>query len=233
MLQGPNAMSAELLQGAVAEFVHRNQLVRMFVANPADLIQGHHASGGFYELEELSIIEGQLAPGGVFLDIGANVGNHAVFVAKYCRPSAILTVEPNPQAVRVLTTNLLLNRCEVQHFGVGLSDAPGTARAAIPADNLGAARLISEAGGEISLVTGDSLFAHRRIDFVKMDVEGLELNVLRGLARTIAANRPKMFIEVDNENRAGFAAWCSENNYRIEGSFRRYTVNENFLISPA
>jgi len=226
-------MTADLLQGAVAEFVHRNQLVRMFVANPADTIQSHHANGAFYELEELSIIEGQLTPGGVFLDIGANVGNHAVFVAKYCRQSAILAVEPNPQAVRVLTTNLLLNRCEVQHFGVGLSDAPGTARAAIPVDNLGAARLISEAGGEISLVTGDSLFAHRRIDFVKMDVEGLELHVLRGMARTIAASRPKMFIEVDNENRAGFAAWCSENNYRIEGGFRRYTVNENFLVSPA
>jgi FkbM family methyltransferase len=225
-------MPAELVHGAIAEFKHRNQLVRMFVANAADAIQSQHFIGCFYEPEELSIIERHLVPGGVFLDVGANVGNHAIFVSKYCRQSEILVVEPNPESIRILIANMLLNGSNVMHFGVGLSDVPGVARVEVPENNLGAARMVSEAGGQISLVPGDSLFAHRKIDFIKMDVEGLELHALKGLERTIANSRPKMFVEVDNNNRDGFAAWCGEHNYRIEESFRRYTVNENFLIIP-
>jgi FkbM family methyltransferase len=153
-------------------------------------------------------------------------------VSKYCRQSEILVVEPNPESIRILMANILLNGSNIRHFGVGLSDVPGVARVEVPENNLGAARMVSEAGGQISLVPGDSLFAQRKVDFIKIDVEGLELHALKGLERTVANSRPKMFIEVDNNNRDGFAAWLGEHDYRVEESFRRYTVNENFLIIP-
>jgi hypothetical protein len=53
------------------------------VRNRRDLVQAHHFSGEFYEAEELQIIQKYFKAGGIFVNIGANVGNHTVFAQKY------------------------------------------------------------------------------------------------------------------------------------------------------
>ena len=217
----------------IADFHYRGRDIRFLVQEGGDLIQGHHhGCGRFYELEELALIERRLTPGGVYLDIGANVGNHVVFVASYCGQKALIAVEPNPPAWLVLERNVQLNKLQVEVLRTGLSDATGAAVMTNPPGNLGAARVWPNAKGDVTLVTGDSLFEDRAVDFIKIDVEAHELKVLRGLARTIAANRPEMFIEVDNENRDGFDAWLSATGYLVLETFRRYPANENFLVAP-
>lgn len=227
-------MSAKHTPGIICEFVCRRQVVRFFVSNLGDTVQNRHFNGGFYEAEELSIIEAHLKPGGVFLDLGANVGNHAVFVAKFCRPGTVILIEPNPEALRHLRANLLLNRLDldVSHLGLGLSDLAESADVAWQPNNLGGARMTARAGGAIQLVTGDSLLADRCIDFMKIDIEGHEIKALNGLERTIAASRPKIFVEVDDENRPAFEAWRAAHDYTTLKTFRRYRINENVLIAP-
>jgi FkbM family methyltransferase len=228
-------MHAKTMPGIIVEFLHRRRAIRFFLRNVADTIQNCHMNGAFYEMEELQIIEHYLKPGSVFLDIGTNVGNHAVYVGKYCKPAEIIIIEPNPEAIEILKINLLLNRISVdaQHLGLGLSDAESTADAQWDHNNLGGARMVANPQGAIHLATGDSLFADRHIDFIKMDIEGLEIAALNGLAKTIAASRPKMFIEVDDRNRPAFDAWCASNSYVIAKAYRRYHINENFLVVPA
>ena len=227
-------MSATLVPGIVAEFGHRGRAVRFFVRNLADSIQNVHANGAFYEEPELAIIERHLKADSVYLDVGSNVGNHVVFVAKFCQPKEVIAIEPNPEAMMILQFNILLNRLTVDthHLGLGLSDAETSAVAAIPRNNLGGARMVEKEGGSLKLVTGDSLFAGRHIDFIKLDVEGLELKALAGLEKTIAASRPAMFIEVDDQNRQAFDAWVSAHDYEVVENFRRYRVNENFMLLP-
>ena len=70
------------------------------------------------------------------------------------------------------------------------------------------------------------------IDFLKIDVEGMEIAVLGGLAETIARCRPVFFIEVDDVNNAAFMAWVAANDYEVAATYRRYKVNENFLLKP-
>lgn len=228
-------MSPVLIPGIVALVEFRQQKVRFFVSNLADTIQNCHANGNFYEYEELMIIQDNIAPGAVFLDIGSNVGNHAVFVGTYCDPKAMILIEPNPAAIQILELNLLLNAmtADVRHLGLGLSDGASRAEAAWEPNNLGGARMIAQDEGPIRLVSGDSLFAERNIDFIKMDVEGHEMAALAGLEATIAASRPKIFIEVDNANHAAFEAWCVSHDYVAINSYRRYRGNENFLVIPA
>ncbi len=228
-------MPANLVPGIIAEFGYRGQTVRFFVRNLVDSIQNYHANGAFYEERELSIIEKHLKPNSVFLDVGSNVGNHAIFVAKYCQPSEVIVVEPNPEAAMLLRINLVLNRLsvDVSCIGVGFSDAEAKAQAAVPRNNLGGARMVETGEGQIPLVTGDSRFAERHVDFIKMDVEGLEMKALAGLERTIAASRPAMFIEVDDNNRVAFDAWLKAHDYAVAETFRRYPVNENFMVVPA
>ena len=67
---------------------------------------------------------------------------------------------------------------------------------------------------------------------MKIDVEGMELAVLEGLKETIATQRPKIFIEIDDKNVEAFAAWRRAAGYRVLERFRRYQWNENFLITP-
>jgi hypothetical protein len=89
------------------------------------------------------------------------------------------------------------------------------------------------AGGDLRVIAGDEALAQAKVDFIKIDVEGMEMQVLGGLAQTLARCRPVIFIEVDEANRAAFLAWVDANRYDIAATFRRYPVNENFLLKPA
>ena len=214
------------------------QPVLFAVRNPEDVIQQHHMRGRFYEEPELEIIRAAFRPGGTFLDIGANVGNHALFVAMFLHPRQVIAVEPNPMAYDNLLANVLMNR--VEHLldfawlghGVAAEEAEGYG-IVVPKGNLGAGHLVRGADeGAIPVTTGDRIVGDRKIDFIKMDVEGMEMQALAGLAGVVARDRPKMFIEVDDRNRAAFLEWVDANGYRIEDQLRRYKTNENFLLCP-
>lgn len=226
-------MPATVVPGLVVESTFRGKTVRFFVRNIADIVQNAHLNGSFYELDHLAQIERHLTAGGVFLDIGANVGNHAIYASKFCDQREVILVEPNPQALRILQLNLVLNGMEstASVLAVGLSDKKRRAEPLIPNNNLGGTRMIFKDDGPLRLVPGDELFQGRRIDFIKIDVEGQELNVLEGLEHTIQASRPPIFIEVDNENEAAFAAWRSAHDYEVAFEFPRYR-NQNFILRP-
>jgi len=221
--------------GIVVRAFLRGKEIYFFVSNIWDAIQNHHLNGLFYETEELQIIARYFKKGGVFLDIGSNVGNHAIYVEKFLEPGSIILIEPNPEAINILALNLTLNqlsRIDTQYIGIGLSDREETVAIEVPVNNLGGARLRPQQGAGIRVVPGDSLFRGRSIDFMKIDVEGLELQVLRGLENTLAANRPRIFIEVENDNAAAFGDWAGQHRYRIVERFRRWPPNENFMIVP-
>ena len=225
------------IDGKIFRSTHDGQAVSFFVTDPNDVIQAHHNRGRFYELEELAIIGRHFPPGGLFLDIGANVGNHTVFAVKFLHARDVVVIEPNPPAILVLEANVDLNgirrSVDLSHIGLGLSDEVAVATAVSDQGNLGATRLVSRQGDDgIRVLPGDDLFGGRRFDFIKIDVEGMELRVLNGLRQTVANSRPAMFIEVDDANAAAFAAFLDEVDYRVAERFRRYANNENYLVEP-
>lgn len=236
----PNPLSGEVFvtpKGFVARAEIKGQPVFFAVANPRDSIQRSHMAGAFYEPEELAIIEAHFPKGGVFFDIGTNVGNHTLYALMFLGASRAIVVEPNPDAIALLTANLALNgltgRVDMSLLGKGLSDrAAGGLSLDVPDRNLGGARMV-EGGGTLEVMRGDDAIRGQKVDFIKMDVEGMELQVLNGLSQTLATHKPKIFIEVNNENRDGFFAWVKANGYRVGAEFRRYRLSENFLLLPA
>jgi FkbM family methyltransferase len=229
-------MSIESHQaGVIVRAKCHDQTIYFFVSNILDVIQNCHLNGTFYEVEELEMIRRYFQAGQVFLDIGSNVGNHAIYVEKFLQPKSVVVVEPNPHAIAILMINLALNRSQktdTQYLGIGLSDREEAVVIEIPPNNLGGARLRSQQGSGIRVVRGDNLFRQETIDFIKIDVEGLELEVLQGLDRTLSLNRPKIFIEVSNENVPRFGEWLKSRNYRAIERYRRYATCENYLIAP-
>ena len=81
--------------------------------------------------------------------------------------------------------------------------------------------------------TGDTLFADEpRIDMIKIDVEGMEIQALSGLNATISRHRPMLFVEVDEVNRDAFFELQQQLGYRIVEETKRTKQNQNFLMEP-
>lgn len=212
------------------------QPVFFAVQDPRDAIQRHHIRGEFYEAEELAIIARHFPIGGRYCDIGANVGNHAIYVATFLHAARVVLVEPNPPAIALLRANVMLNGldrvCDLGRLGIGLSDAAAAAVSmVVPPKNLGGSRIV-EGEGEITLERGDVLLAGERFDFLKIDVEGMEMKVLSGLSGLIAATRPTIFVEVDRANQTAFDDWVKAVDYEVKEDFRRYRANVNYLVAP-
>jgi hypothetical protein len=96
---------------------------------------------------------------------------------------------------------------------------------------LGATRYLPDPGGAISVSPLDDLIAGR-VDFLKIDVEGMEMEALAGAAAILARDRPRIYIEVLDATVATFMAWADANGYRVEKLFPDKT-HCNYLLLPA
>lgn len=208
--------------------------VLFFVRDRRDYIQANFLTGHFYAEEELRIIQKHYR-GGTFLDIGANVGNHAIFAAAILKAPKVIAIEPNPDVYELLKINAILNRAEqIEHRAIALSDRAGTGSV-----NLGAGALnsgiaqIDEGGGAVPVRVGDEEMAGESLGFIKVDVEGMEMAVLRGLERTISAQRPPIMVEVHDDHAAEFAQFCARVDYRVGHTSTPYPKQTYYMLLPA
>ncbi|ABF63977.1 Methyltransferase FkbM [Ruegeria sp. TM1040] len=201
-----------------------------------DPIQRSHREGHFYEEEELSVIKSLFPLGGTFVDIGANVGNHGLYAAAFLSAARVIPFEPNPKALKLLLANISANglapKYDLSHLGKGLGDAPRAGFGMEARDrNLGAAKMLA-GEGDIEITTGDLALQDEQVDFIKIDVEGMEILVLSGLQDTIKRCRPALLVEVDRENDAAFHALIEQMGYGVFDTLQRYNRNKNYVIKP-
>lgn len=220
----------------IATVSYEGKQLDFLIGRRSDWIQGHHLQGKFYAAEELEVMRAAYR-GGTFVDVGANVGNHSIFAAAIIGAPRVIAFEPNPEAYRVFRCNISLNDLPeiIQHVPVGLSDHDGHATIATPHPeiNLGGTMLAEDSSGPVELRRGDDLLTEEaEIGFLKIDVEGLEMQVLAGLEATIARCRPPMMVEVDDRNRKAFDHWSSERRYRVDSETRPYNGMANLFLFP-
>lgn len=202
-----------------------------------DPVQRNHRRGQFYEMSELQRLRTIFPEGGVFADIGANAGNHTLFAAKYLRASKVIPFEPNPRAFELLVQNVLVNGLadvvDLSRLGIGVSDQQAGGFAMQDRErNLGGAKML-EGKGDLEVHRGDALLADVTPDFIKVDVEGMEMKVLSGLSGVLERCRPVMMVEVDNEIEAQFTDWVTAQGYAVLSTHQRYRLNKNHLICDA
>ena len=163
---------------------------------------------GAYERGLLSFLKNAAAlagPEAVFLDIGANVGQHSLFMAGHV--AQVHAFEPWTVAREAIARKIQLNHLDnVTVHGVGLSDhfheemyfAPtlsnGGTGSFVATHNLS-----NRETGRLPLVPGDAYLAEHgidRVDVIKLDAEGFEPLVLAGLTQTLRRCRPIVAFEL-------------------------------------
>jgi FkbM family methyltransferase len=160
---------------------------------------------GSYEPGLMSVLASLTTPDSVCLDVGANVGPVTLALSRLCPRGAVHAFEPTAESFAFLERNVAANGASnVSAYRLALSDHAGTATIQYDPAAAGAA-FISEhlsAGvpQDVPLDTLDAWAAAaglERLDFVKIDVEGCELQVLDGGRATLARFRPALVVEVN------------------------------------
>ncbi len=173
-------------------------------------------TNGLYEREELDclsqMIRAQGLADGICLDIGANIGNHAVIWSRLFE--TVLCFEPNPQMGAILRANLALNDCGNVHvIEVGLGPDDAELPFSFHEEGNDGTGTFAKGMGDRSLPVrhGDRLIdtlelGGTAITFVKCDVEGFERSVFEGLAETLRRHRPVIVFE-SNSAQVGEQSW--------------------------
>lgn len=211
---------------------------RMRLTNPADLIQSSHAHGQYFETASLLKLHRLLErPDPSIVEVGANIGNHVVWYARHLAPSRIYPVEPTPEALDLLEQNIAANGIEplIDRRGLGLGAGRGDGHfwtEMVEADNLGATRLVPAEDGGIETRSLDALLGRNRVDFIKIDAGGMEMDVLAGAEALIARDRPLIWVEVRRGNMMDFVrGWCRKAGYRVVDS-TAYLNTIDYFVKP-
>jgi FkbM family methyltransferase len=186
-------------EARIFEFLHKDQMVRLFLPFAAsDLIQHHILkSRNFFEARLLDRFRHYIPGQAIIIDAGANIGNHSVYFSKFCGAKKIYSFEPMRETFKILLRNVELNAPETIHcFNVALGASAGMADLLrYGAGNTGATRLKIDESGLYPVQTIDS-FKLERLDVIKIDVEGAQISVLEGDTDTLARCKPIIWVEL-------------------------------------
>ncbi len=171
----------------------------------------------FVFLREHNLIHGEA------VDVGANIGNHALYFADHF--TNVVALEPNPRVFELLEVNAKLRK-NILPLKIGASDVTKAMSLSYDSSNSGAGRLWSQQPDAsraftvpVRVARLDDLdeVADHPVGLLKIDVEGHELRVLKGAASMIARARPVvLFQQHPHEANAGSSAmvdWLRQNGY--------------------
>jgi FkbM family methyltransferase len=190
--------------------------------------------------------------GWVVLDVGAHVGIYSLWVSRLVGDGFVIAFEPNPIAYRWLISNIELNGAtNIKALPYALGDEITRERLYVAGENIGASSLImnhiinSPAGkysivGEfvVPVVTLDYVIDKsveivgrpvRRIDLVKVDVEGYEMRVLKGAERALREGLiDRLVIEVhtDQVNTKDLVKYLANHGYTMDKAMRFGNVKD-------
>lgn len=171
------------------------------------------AKGILREKDQVAVVQRELKPGDVVLDVGANIGYYALMEADLVGPTGkVYAVEPVPANFAMLTGNIRLNGFEkiIEPFPMAVSNFDGQQEFHLaehsnlgtffPVDFGTGSKLNHMKGESFKVETrdvGSFLTRERPVSFLRMDIEGAEVEVLEGLVRVLdsLSRAPKILFE--------------------------------------
>lgn len=245
MLSGDGPRPANATPIKVAGIYGWNVLVQgrhgAFLANPKDAYVGRSLIFyGEYSEGEVEIFAELVKPGDTVLEVGSNIGAHTVPLAQMAgAEGAVYAVEAQRLAYQTLCGNVALNAlASVKAFHAAAGAEAGMI--GVPMldpwrdQNFGGLELGAEdASFEAVPVVKIDDWLLQDLALLKVDVEGMELDVLRGARSTIERVRPALYVEADREMKSReLLAFIEQLGYRMWWHFPKLWNPDNFLKQP-
>lgn len=184
-------------------------------------------TGRFRSTEpEYELLVEFVSEGDWVLDIGANVGHYAVRLSELVGAQGrVVAVEPVPDTADILSSNLSCGKHRnATVLAVAASDSVRSLRMQIPLSPSGVSRyyqaqVTDDAGGfEVLGLPIDALSLPRRVTLVKIDAEGHDLAVLKGMAQLLARDKPILIVEDSSLEIRTMLSPMGYKAYRLSGS---------------
>src|SRR5512139_3594021 len=157
------------------------------------------ATGRYYEQGLLEAICAKNLVG-VYLDIGAHVGNHSAFFALECPAVRVVALEPNPPSFALLRQTIAANGLVGRADWLNMACHPSWQAVDVipgPPGNTGMATVIE--GSQIPAIRLDALADGLQVAVVKIDVEGLGAAVLASGRKLLQRDRPLLAVEARDQ----------------------------------
>ncbi len=165
------------------------------------IMEHHYRHGELCEPHMLDWMERNMPRGGVWVDAGANIGNHSLPFALWA--DRVVAFEPMPVNFDLLAMNIanFPHGFKVEAWMVGVSDQNGSCSAKLggTGQNCQWEMQAGEPGDIVLTTIDDTLDDRADVRLIKLDVEGMEPAAIRGALRTIERCKPELFIEIWDE----------------------------------
>ena len=179
--------------------------LQILVRNPRNSLIGRSIYlSGLWEPETTHFISMRVKPSMNVLDVGADIGYYTLLFAKLVGAKGnVYAFEPIPKAKQYLDKNVELNELKnVSTFGFALFDDAGMACLEDPFNKSKInpqKKRLSKNDIQVEMKVFDGWRSEEStncVDFIKLDVEGAEMNILRGMRETIKRDRPEILVEL-------------------------------------
>jgi len=198
-----------------------------------DFIQRRIYFFRIYEPNLTHYITGNVRPGDLFVDLGANIGYFSLLASQLVGPTGqVISIEASPETYQILTANLSRNGCKnVIALNLAATEEFSSVEIVnIDRGNIGANVIKARTPGNIGLVEGRPLLAilgdnAPKVKFIKIDIEGSEGPILEDILENsykfssrlvVVAELAKSSARFVSEfQKAGFRTFALPNNYRI------------------
>jgi|GEM_PF-1073781 len=204
--------------------------------NLGDWVQYWMFMDGAYEAELVDFLK-PYVQGKVFFDVGANVGNYTLTLAKDA--TKIFSFEASPSNARILESFINRTRLSnIELINVAVKDKSGnTISIFISPDATGNYSQFFDYGHGSETVTSISLddFISKRnidkVDVIKMDIEGGEFDAIRGAEKLINRDHPLLLVEF-NSSIADYAGWKLQDlyDYIVSFGYKAYELKKRKII---
>lgn len=186
--------------------------------------------------------------GGVVLDIGANIGCYAAAFAAVA--DKVVCIEPSDEAFECLCKNMQMVRANnpnmnIDWYQCAVADSVFSCDVISDNDNVGMNYIRPVEKGKLRTVTIDWMEIENQmitgksdywIGFMKIDVEGYELHVLRGAGKTISIHKPVMVIEINDHtlkrtgvHRNEIFQWLTDHGYYYRNIYQNQGLQDDQL----
>jgi FkbM family methyltransferase len=192
---------------------------------------------GEYCREETLLFDQLLKDDDIVLDIGAHMGAHTIYFAGKVGPKGgVLAFEPQRALYQILCANVALNSfLNVYAYNIAL----GQEKDFIKVPQLNYAKETNfglftpkdyNQGDDVALETIDTWMALPKCKLIKIDVEGMEMEVIKGAENTIKSTAPYIYYE-DNAHKPNneLNAYVKSLGYKLYWHFPRYFRSDNFF----